>query len=77
MTDQEMVNKLTELARYYAGGGLSKDNPMLVEEVIAIGRTLNNRGGISEMRRVFIMAPSIHGMRTVEMTWDGIGEWLG
>ncbi|MBS1789336.1 MAG: hypothetical protein JST85_16545 [Acidobacteria bacterium] len=77
MTDQEMAAKLTELARYYASGGLSANNPMLVNEVMEIGRALNRRGGISEMRRIFAMVPPMQGKRTVEMQWDGIGDWRG
>jgi hypothetical protein len=76
-TDQEMVSKLAELARYFANGGLSQDNPGLVNEIMEIGRTLDRRGGIREMRRVFNMVPSMAGKRTVEMQWDGIGEWMG
>ena len=77
MTDHEMVNKLIELATYYAKGGLSADNPKLVNEVEEIGRTLNRRGGINEMRRIFAMVPPMQGKRTVEMVWDGIGSWRG
>ena len=75
MADQEMVAKLVELARYFASGGLSRNNPTLVGEVEEIGRTLDRRGGISEMRRIFNMVPPMPGKRTVEMTWGGIGDW--
>ena len=54
-TDQEMVAKLVELAGYYATGGLSENNPGLIGEVMEIGRALDRRGGISEMRRIFSM----------------------
>lgn len=77
MTDQEMIKKLTELATYYAHGGYSANNPTLVNEVMEIGRTLDQRGGIGEMRRVFAMVPPMQGKRTVEMQWDGIGSWRG
>ena len=77
MTDQEMVNNLSELARYYANGGLSADNPSLVNLVIEIGKDLSRRGGISEMRRIFDQMPAMTGKRTVEMQWDGIGNWRG
>lgn len=77
MTDQEMAKKLTELAQYYASGGLSKDNPMLVDEAMQIGRQLNDRGGTSEMLRIFHMIPAMQGKRTEDMTWNGIGNWRG
>jgi hypothetical protein len=77
MTDREMVNKLVELARYYAGGGLSRDNLALVSEVMEIGKVLDGRGGITEMRRLFAKVPAMQGKRTVEMQWDGIGNWCG
>lgn len=77
MTDREMVDKLIELARYYADGGLSSENPALVNEVMEIGRVLDRRGGITEMRRIFAKVPAMQGKRTVEMQWDGIGDWRG
>jgi hypothetical protein len=75
--DAEMVRKLTNLATYYAEGGLSRDNADLVEQVRKIGRDLHERGGITEMRRVFALVPVIAGKRTLEMEWNGIGEWRG
>jgi hypothetical protein len=77
MTDEQMVNKLIELAKYYSGGGLSAENPRLVRDVHEIGRALDRRGGVSEMRRIFSMVPPMQGKRTVEMEWDGIGDWRG
>jgi hypothetical protein len=77
MTDQEMMGKIIELANYYASGGLSADNPKLVNEAVEVGKVLNQRGGISEMRRIFNMVPQMQGKRTVDMQWDGIGDWKG
>jgi hypothetical protein len=77
MNDSEMVQKIIELAKYYAGGGLSSDNPKQVNEVIEIGRMLDKKGGISEMRRIFNMVTQRQGKRTAEMQWDGIGDWRG
>lgn len=77
MTDQEMVKKLVQLATYYAKGGLSEDNPTLVAEAMEIGKALDQTGGIREMRRIFNMVPPMQGKRTVEMQWDGIGDWRG
>ena len=77
MTDDEMVAKLIDLASYYATGGTSAANPALVSRVMKIGEILNERGGLTEMRRVFDMLPPMQGKRTVEMEWDGIGSWRG
>ena len=77
MTDQDMAAKLIQLASYFANGGLSRDNPVLVNEIMEIGRILDRNGGIGEMRRIFKMVPPMQGKRTVEMQWDGIGDWRG
>lgn len=75
--DEEMVRKLVELATYYSAGGLSRDNPELVADVRKIGADLHERGGAAEMRRVFAFVPAMPGKRTVEMEWNGIGDWRG
>lgn len=77
MSDIDMANKLIELAVYYAQGGLTEDNPQLVNVVMEIGKALDDRGGLPEMQRIFDLVPSIRGKRTVEMQWDGVGSWLG
>lgn len=76
MTDKEMVNLLTQLCNAYASNdhnAIAKLEP----EATEIGEELDERGGISEMRRVYEMIPDIRGKRTLEMHWDGIGEWRG
>ena len=69
MTDQEMTARLIELARYYASGGLSADDPTLVAQAMEIGRSLDTRGGIGETRRIFNLIPPMQGKRTGEMAW--------
>jgi len=42
-----------------------------------IGQRLDTRGGIDEMRRVWERLRNVPGSRTLDMHWDGIGEWRG
>ena len=42
-----------------------------------IGEALNQQGGLTEMRRVFALLGGRRGSRTLEMHWNGIGEWRG
>jgi len=42
-----------------------------------IGRELDRQGGITEMRRVYSSLGGIPGTRTLDMHWDGIGDWRG
>jgi hypothetical protein len=74
MTDRDMVDLLVKLCRAYAENA---GYQALEEEATKIGTLLNARGGIAEMRRVFAMIPDMRGKRTLEMHWDGIGEWRG
>jgi HEAT repeat protein len=76
MSDREMVESLASLCRAYA-----EDAPEVIDALeplaTAIGRRLNERGGIREMRRVFAMLHDERGTRTLDMHWDGIGDWRG
>ncbi len=42
-----------------------------------IGTSLDARGGLAEMRRVFAEVEAMRGARTLEMHWNGIGDWRG
>ena len=42
-----------------------------------IGWLLHHRGGIEEMRRIFAKLGNTPGSRTLEMQWNGIGDWRG
>lgn len=75
MSDQEMVAVLRRLCAAYAS-----DDPVKRElEPIAteIGGQLDRRGGIREMRRIFDMLEGSRGARTLDMHWNGIGDWRG
>jgi tetratricopeptide (TPR) repeat protein len=75
MSDQEMLSILRRLCNAYA-----EDDPIYKElEPIAadIGKLLDKRGGIDEMRRMFNQLGNVRGSRTLEMHWGGIGEWMG
>jgi HEAT repeat protein len=74
MSDQEMVSALRKLCNAYEvddRGAIAELEPLAT----AIGERLNDRGGITEMRRVFHQLEGIRGARTVEMHWGGIGDW--
>ena len=76
MTDQQMVQVLTNLCQAYA----NSDNTAIARlepEATKIGEELNARGGMNEMRRIFATVPNVRGKGTVEMHWGGIGDWRG
>ena len=75
-SDGQMVDMLVNLCNAYTANdrdAISKLEP----QATAIGKQLDARGGIFEMRRVFRMIPQMGGKRTLEMHWGGIGEWRG
>jgi HEAT repeat protein len=76
MSDGEMVESLASLCRAY-----TEDAREVIDALeplaTAIGRRLNGRGGIREMRRIFAMLHDERGTRTLDMHWDGIGDWRG
>jgi hypothetical protein len=76
MTDEEIVDVLVQLCDAYAANDRSAIS-RLEPEATRIGQQLDNRGGIAEMRRIYKMVPDIRGKRTLEMHWDGIGDWRG
>jgi HEAT repeat protein len=40
-----------------------------------IGKDLDRRGGLKEMRKMFEQLGGRRGSRTLEMHWNGIGDW--
>lgn len=76
MTDNEMLQTLERLCRAYASHNTIQVDSL---EPIAtkIGEELDRRGGITEMRRIFNLIDSQQRKRTLEMHWNGIGEWQG
>ncbi len=76
LDDSEMVNLLVRLCNAYAASD-SDTIRALEPEATRVGQILHERGGIREMRRVFRQVPSINGKATLEMHWDGVGDWRG
>lgn len=76
MTDKEMVNTLFQLCNAYATNDRSAV-AQLEPQATTIAQELDARGGMPEMRRVYKMIPDVQGKRTLEMHWDGIGDWRG
>ena len=74
MTENEMIEKLSELINAY-----HDTNTVIIEELEPIckniGKELNRRGGIDSMRNVFYKLPQVAGLSTLEMLWGGIGTW--
>lgn len=76
VSDQYMIEILDRLCCAYASNDLNQINS-LESEATRVGSYLNSRGGISEMRRFFNLVSYEEGKRTLEMHWNGIGEWRG
>ena len=76
MSDREMVESLASPCRANADDAREVIDA-LEPLATAIGRRLNERGGIREMRRVFAMLDDERGTRTLDMHWGGIGDWRG
>jgi hypothetical protein len=76
MSVSEFVNVLTDLCRAYEYND-SVEIERLEAMASKIGRILNERGGVQEMRRIFKMVPDVGSRRTLEMHWEGIGDWRG
>lgn len=74
--DERDVQILTELCEAYATNDQNSIK-RLEKAATRIGRKLDKRGGIEEMRRIFHLVPDLQGKRTLDMYWGGIGDWLG
>jgi len=76
MSDADMLKTLSQLCDAY----MKSDRQVITSlEPLAtsIGHALNLRGGFAEMQRIFKLLGSQSGSRTLEMHWDGIGDWRG
>lgn len=76
LSDAAVVSVLRRLCAAY----IANDRRAVAElepTARAIGHALNLRGGLDEMRRVFTRLGKIPGSRTLEMHWNGIGDWRG
>ena len=74
--EEDTLYILRRLCRAYAEND-TETIAWLEPGATKIGRRLNRRGGIEEMRRIWYQLGGIRGARTLEMHWDGIGEWRG
>jgi hypothetical protein len=74
--DRVIVATLSRLCLAYASSDRAEVERL---EPIAtkMGEELDARGGIAEMRRIFVEVPDQKGKRTLEMHWGGVGDWLG
>ena len=73
-SDQGMLDVLRPLCDAYAANdrlAIARLEPLATQ----IGKDLNRRGGLSEMRRLFEKLGGRSGSRTLEMHWGGIGNW--
>jgi hypothetical protein len=76
MSEQEMLDTLRRLCDAYTRNdrtAIASLEPIATQ----IGEELNRQGGIEEMRRVWYRLGNIPGARTLDMHWDGIGDWRG
>lgn len=76
MNDQEMLETLRQLCDAYTlneTAVIARLEPLATQ----IGEELNRRGGIEEMRRMWNRLDNMRGARTLDMHWDGIGDWRG
>ncbi len=74
--DHQMIDILVQLCDAYVysnAAEISKLEPLATQ----IGKTLHERGGLSEMRRLYEQLGERKGSRTLEMHWNGIGDWRG
>lgn len=75
-TDADILSILRQLCVAYAENDtatIARLEPVATR----IGEDLHNRGGLSEMRRVWVQLGNIRGSRTLDMHWHGIGDWRG
>jgi len=74
--EEKMIETLERLCKAYALNDRQEINSL---EPIAtqIGKALDLYGGIKEMRRIYNQIPIQQGKRTLDMHWNGIGEWRG
>jgi len=76
MSETQMYDTLMRLCNAYASDNpseIARLEPMALE----IGEELNRRGGVPEMRRMWNRLGNIRGSRTLDIHWDGIGDWRG
>lgn len=71
---EELIRRLRTICDRWAA---NETSAMLDAEARGIGAELNRRGGMAEMRAAHRALGPIRGARTLDMTWNGIGDWMG
>lgn len=74
-SETQMLDTLVRLCNAYTADNQS-EVARLEPVATQIGQELNRRG-IEEMRRMWNRLGNMRGSRTLDMHWDGIGDWRG
>jgi hypothetical protein len=74
MDEAAMIRELRTICQRFAA---NEGGQELVDMATAIGTELNKRGGMAAMRSVHRALGPIPGARTLDMVWNGIGQWMG
>ena len=78
MSDEAMLNVLRRLCNAYMNYDYERDTIANLEPLATeIGWELHRRGGKGEMYRMFQRLGNMPGSRTLDMHWNGIGDWRG
>ena len=72
--DQRILDTLAQLCAAYAANDTAAI-ARLEPQATHIGELLDARGGLPEMRRIFELLGDRRSIRTLEMHWNGIGNW--
>ena len=76
MSDDEKLTALRQFCHAYGTEDFTNFDVVTMDKVVhSIGQILNERGGVEEMRRLFDQLGSVAGIRSLDLRWDGIGEW--
>ena len=70
----QLIDRMRRLCSQWADGA---SNEVLNLEARAIGEELNDRGGMAMMRTAHAALGGIRGARSLDMHWNGIGQWMG
>ena len=76
MTDEDKLAALLQFCNAYGTEDFTNFDVATMDRVVySIGQVLNDRGGIVEMRSLFDQLGDVSGIRSLDLHWDGIGEW--
>ncbi len=74
-TAEDLVARLRRIAARWASNEDSYAELDLPAR--AIGEEFFRRGGMAAMRGAHAALGAVRGARTLDMVWDGIGDWRG